>query len=86
MGLRVLKEERVQGFKEFKVEKKEMAANKTMIQNNVLDNQAPNKSILVNQGFLFVLLVTGSNIMMCVLIITTCKFSHIGLPGKENRI
>ena len=62
-----------------------MAANKILIQNNVLDNQLPNKSIFVNKGLLFVLLVTGSNIMMCVLIITTCKFSHIGLPGK-NRI
>ena len=62
-----------------------MAANKTMIQNNVLDNQVPNKSIFVNQGLLFVYLVTGSNIMMCVLIITTCKFNHIGLPDK-NRI
>ena len=83
--MRVLKEEGMQGFKEFDVEEKKMAANKTMIQNNVLDNQVPNKSILVNQGFLFVLLVTSSNIMMCVLIITTCKFSHISLPGKEKR-
>ena len=62
-----------------------MAANKILIQNNVLDKQVPNKSIFVNKGLLFVLLVTGSNIMMCVLIITPCKFSHIGLPGK-NRI
>lgn len=82
MGLRVLKEKNMQGFKEFDVERKKKAANKTMILNNVLDNQVPTKSIFVNQGFLLVLLVTGSNIMMCVLIITTCKFSHMGLPGK----
>ena len=54
---------------------KKKAANKTMILNNVLDNQVPTKSIFVNQGFLLVLLVTGSNIMMCVLIITTCKLN-----------
>ena len=56
MGLRVLKEERVQGFKEFEVEKKETAANKTMIQNNVLDNQAPNKSVSTSR----VLICTSS--------------------------
>lgn len=52
-----------------------MAANKTMIQNNVLDSQVPNKSILINQRFLFVLLVTGSNIMMCCLMITRCNLA-----------
>lgn len=37
-------------FKEFGAEKKKKTANKTMIQNNVLDSQVLNKSILVIKG------------------------------------
>lgn len=49
MGIRILKEERKHAFKRFAVEKK-ITANKTMIQDNVLDIQGLNKSILVIKG------------------------------------
>lgn len=60
--------------------------NKIMIQNNVLGNQVLNKSILVIKEFYLNSQVQAHIIMVSVLVITTCKYSHIGLPNKENML